>query len=128
MPYRDPERQNEYLRRWRAKKQRERLGREKQISKLFFSLYLTENPQKEKKRVRWLLNLVFDRVLEREEAQVLMNHFDLLPQRFLEALLVCWRERGFREVSVFQFIDEILLSPSWEPCPECGRPLPHQVK
>ena len=123
MPYKNKKKQNEYLRKWRAKKQRERLQKEKNISKTFFSLYFSENPKKETKRVRWLLNLVFDRALEKEEAQPLMGHFEFFPQQFLEALLVCWKERGFREVSVLQFIEEILLSPSWEACPECGKPL-----
>lgn len=122
MPYKNSEKQNEYLRRWRERKQRVRLQKEKEISILFFSLYFSENLKKDRRRVRWLCYLVFDRVLEREELEVLLGYFESLPQKFLEALLVCWRERSYREITVSQFISEIFLAPDWTPCPTCGRP------
>ncbi|HHW42534.1 MAG TPA: hypothetical protein GXX25_01755 [Desulfotomaculum sp.] len=127
MPYRCPQKQAEYLRKWRQKRQQERIKLGKHIARLLFSLYFSDNPCKYKGKVRHLLSLVFGRVLTPDEEAVLLNHFDFAPQRFLEALVVCWREGYRRDIDPLEFLQNILLSPVWETCPECGRPYP-QVK
>ncbi|MCL6561280.1 MAG: hypothetical protein K6U74_21330 [Firmicutes bacterium] len=124
MPFKDPEKQAAYLRRWRQKRQYERIKRGKHIARLLFSLYFSNNPNRHKEKARQLLSLVFGRLLQPDEEEYLLAHFFSFPRKFLEALTILWRENYRREVSAVEFVNEILLSPEWETCPECGRPYP----
>ncbi|SHF68637.1 hypothetical protein SAMN02745218_02876 [Desulfofundulus australicus DSM 11792] len=124
MPYRNKEKQAEYLRKWRQKRQQERVKQSRYIVRLLLSTYVSNNPRRYREKVRRLLPLVFGRVLTPDEEAVLLNHFDFSSRKFLEALIVCWREGYRRDIDPLEFLQGILFSPVWEICPECGRPYP----
>lgn len=122
MPYKKPERQAAYLRKWREKRQRERLKIAKHVAKLVFSLYVSDNPAEDSEKVKQLLPLVFGRFLQPNEEEYLVGQFVSYPRRFLEGIIVLWRESYRRDVSPLEFVEDILLSPGWKTCPACGRP------
>ncbi|MBE3585823.1 MAG: hypothetical protein IMW94_06640 [Thermoanaerobacter sp.] len=120
MAYKDREKQNEYLRRWRERRRNIRIKQGRKVARLLFFLYYCENPRDHKNKVLQILPLVFGRLLSPDEEEVLWNHFVLLPRRFLESLLIAWRESYRRDLTIDDF-HRILFAQEEETCPTCGK-------
>lgn len=115
MPYKNSEKQNEYLRKWREKRRNIRVKQGRKVARNVFFLLSCNNPTKYKAKVLQILPLVFGRLLDPSEEEILWNHYISFPKRFLESMLIAWRESYRRDISLDDF-HEILFS--------CERPYP----
>ncbi|MEW6425184.1 MAG: hypothetical protein AB1523_10650 [Bacillota bacterium] len=123
MPYKSKERQNEYLRRWRERRQNIRIKQGRKVARIIFFLLSCENPRDHKGKILQILPLVFGRLLSPDEEELLFSLFVSLPRRFLESLLIAWRESYRRDLTIQDFQD-IFFAREEETCPECDRPFP----
>ncbi|RJQ26662.1 MAG: hypothetical protein C4589_09475 [Peptococcaceae bacterium] len=121
MSYKDREKQNEYLRRWREKRRNIRIKQGRKVARTVFFLLFSENPRDHKNKILQILPLVFGRLLNPDEEEFLFTLCISLPRRSLESLLIAWRESYRRDLTIQDFRD-ILFAREEETCAECGRP------
>jgi len=119
--YKDPEKQAKYLRKWRERRRNIRIKQGRKVARNIFFLYFCDNPCDHKNKILQILPLVFGRLLSPDEEGFLLDLFVSLPRRFLESLLIAWRESYRRDLTIQDFQD-IFFAQEEETCPTCGRP------
>lgn len=112
------------MRKWRERRRNIRVKQGRKVARIIFFLLSCENPRDHKTKVIQILPLVFGRLLSPDEEEVLWNHFILFPRRFLESLLIAWRESYRRDLTIDDF-HRILFAQEENPCPGCGKPYFH---